>query len=603
MSLTAPVWDEIPTQCRQIPLREPPSEGCETHALSYHAYKLRHGESLFRGWNSIWAFRLVTWGTSNFKFKTAHKKPFQDPIYSQFSLAPWIVHLIAMSKSSLLPVSIAFASALVLLIGRFLRKRPSFPLPPGPKGFPIVGNLRDVQPGEHTGDKRWERFARWSRDYNSPDAVSVEVLGERIIILNSKKAVIDILEKRSGKYADRPEMRMANDLSGWKWNFAHMQHSDLWRLHRKTFHQHFQPRMMPEYYAILKAATQIMIRKFATSPDDFLDHVREQAGSIVLKIVYGYNLQTANDPYIQLANNAIEALIETTVPGTFLVDFLPVLKYVPSWFPGAGFKRRAKVWKKYSEELRDLPWEWLMKSMTQGAVEPSFVSKNLEKLSSSVEGEDRKAMEEVIRNCAGISYVAGADTTVSAILSFILHMIHHPEIQSRAQSEVESLGRLPELSDKGKLPFTEAVIAETLRCNPVTPLALPHAAMEDDVYEGMWIPKRSTIVANIWAILHDEKLYSDPMTFNPDRFLKKDGSEMFPLHPETFAFGFGRRRCPGRYLALNSIWIAVTYILATFTITGPEEEEIVTYHDGLVSHPYPFKCRFIPRSGLGLIPA
>ncbi|KAF9268002.1 cytochrome P450 [Marasmius fiardii PR-910] len=462
------------------------------------------------------------------------------------------------------------------------RRYKSIPLPPGPKGLPIIGNPQAVQPGKRPGDYRWERFLQWSRDYDSPDAVSVEVFGGRMIVLNSKKAVTELLEKRSANYSDRPAMRMNVELSGWYWNFAHMRYSDRWRFHRKTFHQYFQPRVMPEYYEIQRVATARLIRKLLASPEDFEGHLKEHSGSIILEIVYGYTLQATNDPYLLLVSKALPGIVETSVPGSFLVDFLPILKFVPSWFPGAGFKRKAKSWKKYSEELRDLPWGWLMESITQGAVEPSFVTRNLERLSSSMENDKREAMEEVIRNCAGISFLAGSDTTVTALLSFILNMARHPEIQSRAQSEVDSLGRLPDFADKEKLPFVDAVIAEALRCDPVAPLAVPHAVMEDDVYEGMRIPKGSTVVGNTWAILHDGEVYPDPMTFNPDRFMKKDGNEELPPHPEMFAFGFGRRICPGRYLALTSMWIAVAHILATFTITRDGEEEVVTYHDALV---------------------
>ncbi|KAL0576519.1 hypothetical protein V5O48_005464 [Marasmius crinis-equi] len=214
--------------------------------------------------------------------------------------------------------------------------------------------------------------------------------------------------------------------------------------------------------------------------------------------------------------------------------------------PGAGFKRKARVWKKYCMELRERPWEWMKSEIVEGTAEPSFTTQNLQKfVTSTTSDSDREAMEEVIKNCAGISYLAGSDTTVSVILSFILNMMKHPEVQSRAQKEVDSVvvssGRLPDFGDEGKLPYVDAIIAETFRLNPVTPLAVPHAALEDDVYEGYWIPKGSTVIGNAWAVLHDEDLYGpEPMKFNPDRFMKQEGKER-PPHPEKYGFGFGRR--------------------------------------------------------------
>ncbi|KAK7437040.1 hypothetical protein VKT23_018856 [Stygiomarasmius scandens] len=179
-------------------------------------------------------------------------------------------------------------------------------------------------------------------------------------------------------------------------------------------------------------------------------------------------------------------------------------------------------------------------------------------------------------------------------------LIHHPELQVRAQAELDSVvhSRLPDFSDRDKLPLIEAIINETMRMYPVTPLALPHHSLEDDIYEGYFIPKGATVVGNAWAILHDEQVYHDPHKFNPDRFLGQNP----PPDPALYAFGFGRRICPGRFLALDSAWLVTACILATSTIkkaideNGKEVEAAIDYVDGLVSHPRPFKCRFVPRS-------
>ena len=71
------------------------------------------------------------------------------------------------------------------------------------------------------------------------------------------------------------------------------------------------------------------------------------------------------------------------------------------------------------------------------------------------------------------------------------------------------------------------------------PLCLPHRLMEDDVYEGMHVPKGSLVIGNIWAIMRDEQLYPDPHSFKPERWLR---SQRDPdVHPFEIVFGFGRR--------------------------------------------------------------
>jgi len=132
-------------------------------------------------------------------------------------------------------------------------------------------------------------------------------------------------------------------------------------------------------------------------------------------------------------------------------------------------------------------------------------------------------------------------------------------------------------------------------------VAIPHMNIAEDEYSGYHIPAGTTIVANAYAILHDPTMFPEPHRFIPERFLHQDGKEA-PLRPETVAFGFGRRICPGRYLALNSAWIVIVSILKVYTIEmaldvdGKYIVPEVDFSTGTVSHPKPFKCSFTIRS-------
>ena len=80
-------------------------------------------------------------------------------------------------------------------------------------------------------------------------------------------------------------------------------------------------------------------------------------------------------------------------------------------------------------------------------------------------------------------------------------MINHPECQRRAQAEIEAvLGKhqLPSFEDEEALPYVTAIVKETLRWQPVTPLAVPHLLTEDDEYNGYFIPKGAYIIPNVW---------------------------------------------------------------------------------------------------------
>ncbi|KAJ3907353.1 cytochrome P450-like protein, partial [Lentinula edodes] len=128
---------------------------------------------------------------------------------------------------------------------------------------------------------------------------------------------------------------------------------------------------------------------------------------------------------------------------------------------------------------------------------------------------------------------------------------------------------------------------------------------QDDIYKGYFLPKGSLIMANVWSILHDEEDYPEPDLFNPSRFLDADGKiDPEVKDPTIPAFGFGRRVCPGKHMALASLWIVVASILACYSIE-PELDENgnlikpkARWYSGptLFNHPLPFKCRFVPRS-------
>lgn len=79
-------------------------------------------------------------------------------------------------------------------------------------------------------------------------------------------------------------------------------------------------------------------------------------GAITISIAYGIPVQPDNDPYIEIAEEALKGIAAAASPGTFLVESFPFLKYVPSFLPGAGFKRKAKVWRQWTQKMVNAPF-------------------------------------------------------------------------------------------------------------------------------------------------------------------------------------------------------------------------------------------------------
>ncbi|KAF5333831.1 hypothetical protein D9758_017428 [Tetrapyrgos nigripes] len=499
---------------------------------------------------------------------------------------------------------------LVLLLFLYIVKRCLFRyygkgLPPGPPGYPIIGNIFDVP-----SERQWIAYRDISKRYCS-DIIGIKLWGTPLIVVNSLEAANDLFRERSSNYSDRPRFTMVNELVGFTWNLGFMPYGNEWKENRKGFRQELNPRKVVHYRPSMISATEQLLRRLLDKPDDFMRHLRYMAGTTVLSIAYGIQVQPENDPFIEIAERANHALVCATNSGSYLVDQLPFLKYVPEWFPGAGFKRQAKEWCKDASAMPILAFDFVKDAMAKGDFVPSVASRYLENLAAEHPNESgsschRPEAEKLLSNVLATIYIAGADTTVSALASFILGLVKNPDAQRKGQLAVDELTggeRLPDFSDIESVPYIDALLREALRWNPVVPLGIPHKSIEDDVYNGYYIPGGTTIIANGWAMLHDEATYGpNPHLFNPDRFLKEDGTlDPNVPFPEP-AFGFGKRTCSGRELGVASIWISIACILACFDVTKAVDEDgnVIEpsgeYTSGFLCYPLPFKCSIRPRS-------
>ncbi|OJA19251.1 hypothetical protein AZE42_05985 [Rhizopogon vesiculosus] len=483
----------------------------------------------------------------------------------------------------------------IYLLNRALSKKNPAPYPPGPAGRPLVGNIPDMPQ-----DKPWLTFTEWGKKYG--DISHVEVLGQHIMVLNSVKTAVEMLDKKSSIYSDRPVLPMGGELVGWKNTLVLLPYGDRFRGYRKNFHRVIGIRAAVDiFHPVEEIETHRFLKRVLAKPDQLQAHVRHTAGAIILRISHGYEVKENNDPFVDLADRAVDQFSRSTATGAFMVDIMPSLAKVPEWVPGAGFKRKAREWHSTLEEMVAAPYKFVKDQMAAGTAPKSFTSNLLEDRTLSEEEE------HIIKWSAASLYSGGADTTVSAIYSLFLAMTLFPEALKKAQAEIDAVvgsDRLPSFADRDSLPYVEALAKEILRWNAVVPTAVPHRVIEDDIHDGYYVPKGSLIIPNIWFMLNDPRTYANPSEFNPDRFLANGGKEP-ETDPRTVCFGFGRRICPGLHLADASIWISTAMSVAVFDISkvvenGVEITPEVDPSSGTISHPKPFKCSIKPRSAKAL---
>eukprot|EP00058_Branchiostoma_floridae_P012844 XP_002598332.1 hypothetical protein BRAFLDRAFT_69687 [Branchiostoma floridae] len=193
---------------------------------------------------------------------------------------------------------------------------------------------------------------------------------------------------------------------------------------------------------------------------------------------------------------------------------------------------------------------------------------------------------------------AGTDTTSHSLYWILLYMVIYPDIQERAQREISLMfgdSGQPTTAKRMELPFTDAVISEVMRINPVTPLTVPHCTSSDTAIHGYDIPRGTMVHVNLWSVLRDPSLWEEPDQFNPERFLDDHGQ--YVKKDAFIPFSIGRRSCLGAQLAKMELFVFTTYLLQHFTFKLPEgaPPPSTVGRLGLTNGPRPYKLCAIPK--------
>jgi hypothetical protein len=260
-----------------------------------------------------------------------------------------------MTLTSVTWLNLCLVTAGVYVVKQLFTKKNPAPYPPGPQRLPIIGNILDMP-----RLKPWLTFTEWGKNYGKyltscpihifqcpvAGGIShVEVLGQHMIVLNSSKTAIEMLDKKSFVYSDRPVLPMGGELVGWKNALVLLPYGDRLREYRKNFHRVIGSRAaLSIYHPTLEIETHRFLKRVLAEPDQLQSHVRQYAfiylyvglvlnvystaGAIILRISHGYEVKENNDPFVDLADRATYQFSCSTATGAFMVDVIPSRKSV-----------------------------------------------------------------------------------------------------------------------------------------------------------------------------------------------------------------------------------------------------------------------------------
>ncbi|KAI6003407.1 cytochrome P450, partial [Pisolithus marmoratus] len=429
------------------------------------------------------------------------------------------------------------------------------PYPPGPKGLPFIGSALDIDPqGPHL------TYTQWGKTYG--DIVYTRTLGQDIIIVNSEKIARILADGRSEIYSDRYRSSIYR-LYGTDRMTPSLGYGKEWKIHRRLFHLSLRNDVIDKYNDLYLNYARQLFRNILRDSTKLFEHIDLYAGAVLVELVYGQRVEGKDDPTFAMANGLADLISkEMTTDKIGLLKVMPFLQYFPSWFPGAGFKRKAGQCRKMVSEMAELPFAMAKNEMVgHRRLRKAFADFVQER------GVLSQCMISDILKHGGVDESLAMDATAAVLKTIVLVMILYPEVQDKVHAELDAVvgrGTLPTVADRPRLPYLQAILYEALRWNPPGPLGFPHVTTTSDIYEGYYIPKGALFYSIFASHSSFDKLRPQGR-FDPTRHLMSDGHLSPQARQNYFAFfGFGKRVCPGRFFADYSVWTATATMLSAF---------------------------------------
>ncbi|CAO2600076.1 Cytochrome P450 2U1 [Lemmus lemmus] len=439
----------------------------------------------------------------------------------------------------------------MLLDWVWLRRQRACGIPPGPAPRPLVGNIGHLLvprflrlqfwlgQGGQTDTVGWHvRLAKLAGVYGN--VFSLFIGHHLVVVLSDFQSVREALVQQAEVFSDRPRMPLISIMTKEKGIvFAH--YGAIWKQQRKFSHstlRHFglgklslEPKIIEEFKYVKEE-----MQKHGDAPFSPFPIISNAVSNIICSLCFGQRFDYTNKEFkkvLDFMSRGLEICLHGQI---FLIN-------ICSWFYYLPFG----PWKELRQIERDITC--FLKNIIkehQESLDASSPQDFIDMYLLHMEEERRNSgctsfNEDYLFYIIGDLFVAGTDTTTNSLLWCLLYMSVNPDVQKKVHEEIERVigcDRLPSLTDKAQMPYTEATIMEVQRLSMAVPLAIPHRTSEKTVLQGYTIPKGTVVIPNLWSVHRDPAIWEKPDDFCPDRFLDDQGQL---LKRETFIpFGIGQ---------------------------------------------------------------
>nr|GMD56475.1 cytochrome P450 84A1-like [Ipomoea batatas] len=460
----------------------------------------------------------------------------------------------------------------LFLLSRLRRK----PYPPGPKGWPLIGNMNLMDHYSHRG------LAKLAEQYGG--LLHLKMGSLHMVVVSGPDEARQVLQTQDNIFSNRPANVAISYLTYDRADMAFAHYGPFWRQMRKLCVVKLFSRRRAESWASVCDEVNNAVRAVAMNCGSALN-----IGELIFGLTQNITYRAAfgSSPTSgQGQDNFINILQEfSKLFGAFNVsDFFPFL----SRFDLQGLnprlvKARAAL-DGFIDEIIDDHIRRQNKNdggqVSGDGAETDMVDELLAFYSDEMKvNESSDDLQNAIKltrdNIKAIIMdvmFGGTETVASAIEWTMAELMKTPENLRKLQQEltdIVGLDRKVEEGDLEKLTFLKCCLKETLRLHPPIPLLL-HETAEATEVNGYYIPARSRAIINAWAIARDKNSWEDPDSFKPERFLKEGMPDFKGTNFEFIPFGSGRRSCPGMQLGLYALELAVAHLFHCFTWELPD---------------------------------
>ncbi len=351
-------------------------------------------------------------------------------------------------------------------------------------------------------------------------------------------------------------------LRQWDGNGLVLSEGEFWARQHRLVQPAFQTKRFEGYVTSMVEKIENLAQRWSGFDSDATFNIEDEMNSLTLAIIaktlFGADLTSQTSEL----GKAVAILSETAVR-----EMGEVIR-LPNWLPLAKIKKKVWATKYVDSTIRKIISERRKTGEDAGDL--------LSMLLQAVDSEDSKSQmtDEQARDEAMVLFLAGHDTTASALTWLWYVISRYPEVQKQCYEEIQSVlqGKNPTFYTVSKLSYLTSVIKETLRLYPPAIGIFAREAKEDMEIGGYPVPKNSIVYAFSYVTQRDARYFPDPERFDPSRFSVENEKQISPF--VYFPFGVGPRACIGAQFAMTEIAVVATILLQKFEFSlAPKQGE------------------------------